>query len=705
MPIREIDYDPFAEQFVREKELQKRRNILEVDYDPFAGEDSPAATSPKREALQPPASKVGTLGGVASALGQGLAEGVTTALPEMAGEAIEFAGAELLGDTVEGIGRDLKEWAEAKGKSLYGEPKKREGLERWVYEGSKMLAPSVIPAGMVGTGVRVLTKVGKLVKAGKAAQAAGDAVKAAEYFDAATKAAKLSNNVASASTAGLFGASQAQSTRDTAEKQAAKLEAEGDVEGAEEARKAGQGWAPYASGAIEATGEFFGTKYLGKLFRLDEAGVAKRGAKQLVGDFLKTLGVEVGTEIGQQGGEAYVEKVAGIRPDADPIAEALDVVGPTAFMTLLTGGMAGAVNRMRRPDDTVDLMEDEKAKEQPDISETIRQEIEKSRKAEVKAKPRPSTAKEAAEVLVGKEAVENEQAIESLRRRGLFVPEDQPPVKSAEESAMAFEEEQARRQGEVLRAQAPPARVSVPIGPELGKRVPSVGEMTGGALPAAAPASRAEEELPLFEPTSEIEKIDQKANEAATSPLNERPEPTEAQKDAGNYAKGHVKLHGLDISIENPRGSERSGTDKAGKPWSIVMEHPYGYIRGTQGRDKDHLDVFIGPDPESPKAFVVDQINPETGKWDEHKILMGFNTEEEARQGYLDNYQEGWKGLGAITEMPVDDFKAWAKSGPKTKPLAYKEATGPVVLGGEKVRSEAVLGGQLTASESRGRSR
>ena len=605
MPIQEIDYDPFAEQYVREQELAKKRNILEIDYDPFAGteEEHPAAAPSKREALQPPASKVGTLGGVASALGQGVAEGVTTAIPEMVGESLEFVGSYLPGQAVESIGKDLKEWAEAKGKSLYGEPKKREGLERWVYEGSKMLAPSVIPAGVVGTGVRILTGVGKLVKAGKAAELAGDVARAKEYYDAATKAAKLSNNVASASTAGLFGTAQAQSTRDNAELQAKKLEAAGDFEGARQAREAGQGWAPIASGAIEAGGEFFGTKYLGKLFRLDEAGVAKRGAKELVRDFLKTLGVEVGTEMGQQGGEAGVEKASGIRPEADPLAEALDVIGPTAFMTLLTGGAAGAVNTMRRPDDSIDLLEEEKTKDQPDISETIRAEIQKAKKEEAKAKPRPSTAKEAAEVFFGPEAVQNEQAIESLRRRGLYVPEDQAPVKSAEESAQAFEAEQARLQGETLRAQAPPERVVQRIGPELGKRIPSVGEMGGGALPEAA---RAEEELPLFaEPASEIEKIDQAGNEAATSPLNDRQEPSEAQKTAGNYRKGHVSYKGLDITIENPRGSERSGTDKAGKPWSVVMEHPYGYIRGTQGRDKDHLDVFIGPDTESDKAFGV----------------------------------------------------------------------------------------------------
>lgn len=166
-----------------------------------------------------------------------------------------------------------------------------------------------------------------------------------------------------------------------------------------------------------------------------------------------------------------------------------------------------------------------------------------------------------------------------------------------------------------------------------------------------------------------------KAHEAATSPINETPQPTEAQKKAGNYKKGHTSVHGLDISIENPAGSERSGTDKSGKAWSIPMQDHYGYIKGTVGKDKDHLDVFINPaNPESNKVFVVDQVDPKTRAFDEHKILMGFNTEDEARSGYLRNYEPGWKGLGAITAMSADQFKEWAKNGKTKQPLALSGA-------------------------------
>ncbi|MFI0460184.1 MAG: hypothetical protein ACH254_21575, partial [Candidatus Thiodiazotropha endolucinida] len=164
------------------------------------------------------------------------------------------------------------------------------------------------------------------------------------------------------------------------------------------------------------------------------------------------------------------------------------------------------------------------------------------------------------------------------------------------------------------------------------------------------------------------EQIDEAASEAATSPKNDLPEPTDAQKEAGNYKVGKTKLHGLDVSIENPKGSEHSGTDSAGKTWSITMAHHYGYIRGTVGKDKDHIDIFLGPDAENADlpVFVIDQIDPKTKAFDEHKVLMGFKNQLAAKRGYLNNYEKGWKGAGAVNKMSLDEFKAWLASG-KTK--------------------------------------
>jgi hypothetical protein len=184
------------------------------------------------------------------------------------------------------------------------------------------------------------------------------------------------------------------------------------------------------------------------------------------------------------------------------------------------------------------------------------------------------------------------------------------------------------------------------------------------------------------ETPSAVEQIDEAAHQAATSPLNDTPQPTEAQKKSGVYKKGHLPpkfVGGLRIAIENPAGSERSGKSPDGTEWKNTMANHYGYIKGTVGKDKDHVDVFIGGNPGSKKVFVVDQVNKD-GSFDEHKALVGFNTEAEARKAYLANYTPGWTGLGAISEMPMAAFKSWVKDGVKGKPLALeqKPAAAPV---------------------------
>lgn len=148
------------------------------------------------------------------------------------------------------------------------------------------------------------------------------------------------------------------------------------------------------------------------------------------------------------------------------------------------------------------------------------------------------------------------------------------------------------------------------------------------------------------------------------------PNPTEAQKEAGNYRKGHIKLDGFDVTIEIPKGGVRSGVDANGKEWSIEMPHDYGYIRGTKGKDGDHIDVFLSESPEDGAVFVVDQVK-EDGSFDEHKVMYGFSNLEEAKAAYLSNYSAGWKGLGNITEVSKDGFKKWVESSTrKTKPFA-----------------------------------
>lgn len=180
--------------------------------------------------------------------------------------------------------------------------------------------------------------------------------------------------------------------------------------------------------------------------------------------------------------------------------------------------------------------------------------------------------------------------------------------------------------------------------------------------------------------------IDSRAVEAATSPQNDLPHPTQAQKDAGNYKKGHVRIKGMEISIENPAGSVRSGVDADGTEWDSPMLHHYGYIRGTKGFDKDHLDVFVAPGAEgSEQVFVVDQLKAD-GSFDEHKVIIGASSEAEALDIYTANYEEGWDRAGAVTAMPVDEFKQWAKSdAPARGALAYRSEPAPNLAAEEAV--------------------
>ena len=146
--------------------------------------------------------------------------------------------------------------------------------------------------------------------------------------------------------------------------------------------------------------------------------------------------------------------------------------------------------------------------------------------------------------------------------------------------------------------------------------------------------------------------------------------PTEAQKEAGNYKKGHIKLDSFNVTIEQPKGSVRRGKDANGKEWKTEMHNTYGYIRGTESVDGDHIDIFLSDNPTEGNVFVVDQVNKD-GSFDEHKVMYGFSDMESARKAYLSNYEEGWQGLGNITEVSKEEFKKWIDSSKrKTKPFA-----------------------------------
>lgn len=150
--------------------------------------------------------------------------------------------------------------------------------------------------------------------------------------------------------------------------------------------------------------------------------------------------------------------------------------------------------------------------------------------------------------------------------------------------------------------------------------------------------------------------------------------PSDAQKESGNYKKGHIKFGGYDYTIENPKGSTRSGKDANGKEWKVTMHDTYGYIRGKFGKDGDHLDMFINDkadlDNWNGDVFVVDQVNPD-GSFDEHKVMYGYDSMNDAEKAYLANYSKGWQGLGNITGASKAEFDKWLDtSNRKLKPFA-----------------------------------
>lgn len=158
------------------------------------------------------------------------------------------------------------------------------------------------------------------------------------------------------------------------------------------------------------------------------------------------------------------------------------------------------------------------------------------------------------------------------------------------------------------------------------------------------------------------------------------PNPTDAQKRVGNYRKVHLNLDGFRISIENPKGSVRSGTSPDGTKWSNTLACDYGDIRGTEDKDGDPVDIYLSDHPEKGAVFVIDQIDPKTKKFDEHKVMYGFDSVEDAKKAYLACYQKGWGGLGWITPVTKAEFRKWIdSSGRKTKPFHEYKSVTPIV--------------------------
>jgi hypothetical protein len=119
-----------------------------------------------------------------------------------------------------------------------------------------------------------------------------------------------------------------------------------------------------------------------------------------------------------------------------------------------------------------------------------------------------------------------------------------------------------------------------------------------------------------------------------------------------------VSFQGIPIVMEHEKGSMRTGTNAQGEPWSRKMECGYGYIPATASAgDQEEVDVYLGEDSDAPNAYVVEQLD-EDGNFDEHKLCLGFNSLNQARQMYLAHYPEGWEDhVADIWEVPIAELK------------------------------------------------
>ena len=220
--------------------------------------------------------------------------------------------------------------------------------------------------------------------------------------------------------------------------------------------------------------------------------------------------------------------------------------------------------------------------------------------------------------------------------------------------------------------------------------VPTTSADKGTTLPADQQTSDKENTKKVAD--SEGENTLKAKIEAASAEVNT--DPTEAQKEAGNYKKGHVQVGAFDITIEQPEGSIRRGTDADGKKWESKMHNTYGYFRGTEGVDGDHIDVFLSNDIDGwngRKVFVVDQYNPD-GTFDEHKVMLGFNDMDEAKSDYLANYEKGWENGRRITVSAtnLEDFEKWIDSSHrKTKPFSEYSSVNKETVAADKGSKKA----------------
>ena len=169
--------------------------------------------------------------------------------------------------------------------------------------------------------------------------------------------------------------------------------------------------------------------------------------------------------------------------------------------------------------------------------------------------------------------------------------------------------------------------------------------------------------------------VPKRAAGGRVSAANINHNPTPAQAASGAYSKDHLHFQGLMLTIENAKGSVRHGVGRDGKSWSSPMPKNahYGYIKRTEAADGDQIDVYLGPHPKASHVYVIDQVDADTKKYDEGKVMLGFGSEKQAIRTYEKGFSDG-KGkqrIGKVTGLTMPQFKEWLRHGATDKPFAH----------------------------------
>lgn len=384
-------------------------------------------------------------------------------------------------------------------------------------------------------------------------------------------------------------------------------------------------------------------------FLADKIGPAALRPNATISDYLEAAGETLKVTIGQSlvmgGGPAAINVTRNELANADRVSARMN---PAERAAADTGFVGRSIERYMEP----------VAEQDAPPSELRAAAVRRFDELVAAFGLKPSAAKSAREAANNMPAADAPgflaRLAESFSKRGLFQkPIDEQGVEDLKRAVDSSEAETGAPQD-----QSAPGNEGATDGQQEGdaQGQPQGQAQEGLLTPApASPVAGAQDYTGLDET------LDQAAHQAATSPLNDRPEPTDAQKEAGNYKVGRVRISGMDVSIENPKGSERKSKADDPNPWRVTMPAHYGYIRGSTGADGDHVDLFIGDKGDNGAFWVINQTTPDGSAFDEHKVITGVDSAAEAielyRRSFADDF--GSKVLGSVSQrMDAGQIKA-----------------------------------------------